>query len=62
MLENLKPEVALISVGACNRYGHPTAEALDALDDSGAQVLRTDESGKVICSFDDKGLELSCVG
>lgn len=62
LLETLKPEVALISVGARNRYGHPTEEALDALDESGAQVFRTDESGKVICSFGDKGLELSCVG
>jgi competence protein ComEC len=39
------PEVALISVGLDNRYGHPTAETLSAL--AGAPTYRTDRDGTV---------------
>ncbi len=44
------PEVALISVGAGNRYGHPTPETLAAL--SGVPTYRTDQDGTVEISFD----------
>ncbi|MBQ7885676.1 MAG: DNA internalization-related competence protein ComEC/Rec2 [Clostridia bacterium] len=37
------PEIALISVGENNWYGHPHARVLDALEE--AQVLRTDRHG-----------------
>lgn len=47
----LRPEVALISVGASNRYGHPSDEALATLADVGASVFRTDEQGTVVVSF-----------
>ncbi len=39
------PELALISVGANNWYGHPTARVLASLETAGAQVLRTDTHG-----------------
>jgi competence protein ComEC len=39
------PEVALISVGLNNRYGHPTAETLAAL--GGVPTFRTDRDGTV---------------
>ena len=39
------PQLALISVGARNSYGHPTQETLARLDRVGAKVYRTDESG-----------------
>jgi competence protein ComEC len=41
----VKPEVALISVGLDNRYGHPTAETLAAL--AGVPTYRTDRDGTV---------------
>lgn len=44
-LEQVTPELALISVGAGNRYGHPTQRVLGDLERVGAKVLRTDESG-----------------
>lgn len=37
--------VALVSVGAKNDYGHPTAKTLRALEGQGMSVLRTDERG-----------------
>lgn len=49
--EALSPEVALISVGNPNRYGHPSAEVLSILEESGARVLRTDECGMVRLLF-----------
>lgn len=40
-------EVAVISCGADNPYGHPHAEVLNRLSDSGADVYRTDVSGTI---------------
>ncbi len=47
-LESLRPEVALVSVGADNDYGHPAPPVVDALTESGAEVHRTDLSGDVL--------------
>lgn len=41
------PEVALISCGANNKYGHPDAPALSRLAAVGATVYRTDTQGQV---------------
>ena len=41
------PELAVISVGANNSYGHPAPETLDRLEELGAEVRRTDEDGTV---------------
>jgi len=46
----VRPEVALISVGLDNRYGHPTAETLAALD--GVPTYRTDRDGTIEVSAD----------
>lgn len=51
-LELVHPRVALVSVGATNKYGHPNAEVLRRLDEVGAEVLRTDDDGTVSVSFD----------
>jgi len=48
----VKPEVAVISVGENNRYGHPTAEVLARLDEVGAEIRRTDEEGEVVIASD----------
>ena len=44
-LSKAKPELAIISVGADNRYGHPTDRVLGALSAAGSAILRTDHSG-----------------
>ncbi|UOQ60777.1 ComEC/Rec2 family competence protein [Leucobacter rhizosphaerae] len=43
-------DVALISVGADNGYGHPAPETLRALDVAGTEALRTDERGSIAIS------------
>ena len=50
------PEVALISVGLDNRYGHPTAETLAAL--AGVPTYRTDRDGTVEVRADDARLSV----
>lgn len=54
----LDPELALVSVGAQNRYGHPADEALARLEAVGAEVLRTDERGTVCLSFAKEGIRV----
>lgn len=43
----LRPEVALVSVGPDNDYGHPAPQLLDHLRAAGAEVHRTDEEGDI---------------
>jgi len=47
--------VALVSVGADNGYGHPTRSALELYEATGAEVLRTDESGIIVLGPGDDG-------
>ena len=44
-LSMVQPEMAIISVGASNWYGHPHERVLSDLDAVGAKVLRTDHMG-----------------
>ncbi len=46
-LKQVQPQVAIISVGAGNSYGHPTSQTLQALQKAGAKVLRTDQNGTI---------------
>jgi competence protein ComEC len=43
----LEPQLALISVGAENSYGHPAPKTLALLTQVGAKVLRTDTDGAI---------------
>jgi competence protein ComEC len=45
LLRALSPDVALVSSGEDNDYGHPADRTLDLLRGSGAAVWRTDTSG-----------------
>ncbi len=44
--------VALVSVGARNRFGHPAADVLDRYRRAGALVLRTDRDGAIDVATD----------
>jgi DNA internalization-related competence protein ComEC/Rec2 len=47
LLEQAKPECAILSCGAANRYGHPHRETLKRLKEAGVMIYRTDQSGAV---------------
>ncbi|MDP1834212.1 MAG: ComEC/Rec2 family competence protein [Candidatus Moranbacteria bacterium] len=47
-LDKVKPDVAIISVGRNNRFGHPADEALGRLKERKINIFRTDEKGDVI--------------
>lgn len=48
LLHATTPDIAIISVGQGNRYGHPAQETLDRLKLFDCTVLRTDQMGTVI--------------
>src|SRR5690606_31253512 len=53
-------EIALISAGQGNKFGHPHPETLERLSAAGLDVLRTDERGTIECISD--GLRFRCAG
>jgi competence protein ComEC len=53
-LEEIKPKLAVISVGANNSYGHPATEILQRLKDLGIKIMRTDINGEIEVVSDGK--------
>ncbi|MBM6619232.1 DNA internalization-related competence protein ComEC/Rec2 [Bacillus suaedaesalsae] len=51
VIKQLKPKVAIISVGVGNRYNHPNKEVLERLGENGVKVLRTDQLGAIRYTF-----------
>jgi competence protein ComEC len=47
LLNALVPEIAVISVGKNNSYGHPSDIIIKMLNDAGARIFRTDLDGEV---------------
>ena len=60
LLEDLRPRIAVISVGEGNTYGHPTPETLAALATApGLEVFRTDRDGAVTIESDGRQLRVA---
>jgi competence protein ComEC len=58
-LRDLRPQVAVISCGRSNDYGHPRAETLAALAAvNGLAVYRTDEDGRIVLESDGRRLRV----
>ena len=58
LLTVVHAEVALVSVGEGNTYGHPAPDVLAGLERAGAAVARTDLDGSVAVVVGDSGLRL----
>lgn len=56
LLDAVRPELAVISVGANNDHGHPAAETLALLESRGIRTCRTDILGTVTCISDGEKL------
>ncbi|MFV1917003.1 MAG: ComEC/Rec2 family competence protein [Patescibacteria group bacterium] len=54
LLSITSPEIAVISVGKDNRYGHPHDEVIKLLSDKGIKTLRTDIDGDIEVVTDGK--------
>ncbi|MGN6202737.1 MAG: ComEC/Rec2 family competence protein [Solirubrobacterales bacterium] len=48
LLDRTRPQLAVISVGADNPYGHPTRSTLATLAAHQVPTLRTDEDGRIV--------------
>lgn len=55
-LKQVKPQLAVISCGKDNSYGHPHKETLGRLKAVSCKVLRTDVEGCIIVKLSEKGL------
>jgi competence protein ComEC len=61
-LAAVHPALAVISVGAGNKYGHPSGDVIRALARVGAEVLRTDEAGTIVVRSDGVHIEVEAKG
>ena len=52
----LAPQLAVVSAGRMNRFGHPSPEVLRRYTAAGATVFRTDRDGAVFVETDGRSL------
>lgn len=57
-LSAVSPQIAIVSAGAGNSYGHPDEETLALLEAYGVTVCRTDEQGTIHIMLDGKAAEI----
>ena len=58
-LERVKPEIAIVSCGAWNRYGHPNQGVLDRLKAANVKLYRTDMQGEITITTRGKENEIT---
>lgn len=54
-LKAVNPKIALIGVGENNNFGHPNSGVIEALEQIGCKVYRTDEMGEIEIRGSKKG-------
>jgi competence protein ComEC len=60
LLRLVRPDVAVISSGANNEYGHPAVSTIDALEDTpGLALYRTDEDGRITLETDGRRISVA---
>ena len=60
-LQAVNPSIAVISVGANNKYGHPSDRVLQSLQSLGVNILRTDELGNIVLKSDGSTVTISSI-
>jgi len=61
-LSAMSPQIAVISYGAGNSYGHPHAETVSALQNAKVKIYSTADSGTVQLSTDGKTVSVKTLG
>jgi competence protein ComEC len=59
LLSVIRPQVAVISCGMDNPYGHPAKSTLKRLKKYTSQIYRTDLNGSIVVSSDGSKLTVS---
>lgn len=59
LLERLSPRLTVISSGRNNRYGHPHAELLKRLEESGTAIVQTAQQGAITVDFSRGGIRVT---
>ena len=57
-LEAVRPDIAVISVGSKNKFGHPSERIINRLERLGIRILRTDQRGTVSLMSDGERVTL----
>ena len=57
-LAALSPRIAVMQVGAKNRYGHPAQEVLERFAAFGIPVLRSDLNGDILITSDGTAMRI----
>lgn len=58
-IEAVSPELVIISVGADNKYDHPSKKTMDLFEELGIQVMRTDLDGTIHLIFSGLGYKVA---
>lgn len=57
LVRAVQPEIAVISAGDENAYGHPMGAVVSRLEEAGAEVLRTDREGEIVLVSDGRSVQ-----
>jgi competence protein ComEC len=58
LLDAWRPQIALVSAGRGNAFGHPAPEVLDRLQSIGARVYRADRDGEITLTTDGRSVSV----
>jgi competence protein ComEC len=56
LLESWRPQIAIISAGRGNTFGHPAPEVIGRLESIGARIYRTDRDGQITMETNCRGV------
>jgi beta-lactamase superfamily II metal-dependent hydrolase len=59
-ITTVQPDIAIVSAGLGNRYGHPHPEVIERAENANVQVLETAQQGSITCRSN--GVRVVCSG
>lgn len=59
LLEHWRPQIAIVSAGRGNAFGHPAPDVIQRLENVGAAIYRTDLHGQITIETDGQKIKLT---